>query len=136
MKPISQFGLATALLLLISCTNKVETPTDYDLTDKVITLATTARTGQAVELPELYDQTVQNIPQDKDQNLIIAGKLQSRGFKQVAAARRDQQLSGRRMFVATMVKGDCQCEVSKVYYSTSNISQYFVAERIACQTIK
>lgn len=135
MKSVFHFVLFIASLLLFSCAEKTQPNSDADIIDKVITTVMTTKTGETVELPDLYDRTVGNIPQDNDQHVILADRLELRGFKKTASGRRDQQLSGRRMFVVTMQKDDCQCEVSKVFYSTANVSEYFVSERIACQTI-
>lgn len=123
------------LAIFICCDRKPGSDQSHDdanLTDKVITLAIQTRTGEAIELPQLYPHAVNYIAPDNDQNLILADRLALRGFKKIRSGRVDQQLSGRRTFVVTMAKDDCICEVSKIYYSTANVSQYIVSEGIAC----
>ncbi len=124
------------LLLLVSCSEKKsDNASDYDFADKVITFSIENQSGEYLELPELYDVPVNFIPNDADEHSILGSKLETRGYKRISIERTDEQLLGRKTVTLKLTKGDCQCDVQKIYVSTYNISQYLVSERIRCQKL-
>lgn len=123
------------IFLLFSCAEKSETYPSNDFGDKVVNFSIQNSNDTYVELPELYDRTKSFIPEDADENVILVEKLIVRGFKVIHTNRTNQQLSGRRIFTQTLLKENCQCEVAKIYYTTANISEYIVSERIKCNNI-
>ncbi len=65
--------------VFVSCAEKdVSNP---DFKDKIIDLVIKESDGQPIEFPEIYDSLVSDIPEDKDEKLILVEKLKSKGFK-------------------------------------------------------
>jgi hypothetical protein len=137
MKPLKRILLLLPFLFCsVSCKTDKEPDFDNDFIDRAISLATKHPEGKYIELPDLYDTPVNYIPENNDENFLITEKLKIRGFKTTGITRNDYQLLGRRVITMTLLKDDCQCEVSKVYYMTSNISEYIRSERIKCETLQ
>jgi hypothetical protein len=120
------------LIALASCEEKPEAKIENDYTDRVINFAIEHPGDRTIEFPDLYSGTTNFLPSDKDENLILAEKLKMRGFKMTGFNRENSQLSGRRIVSMGFESPDCNCSVSKVYYSTANISEYIRTERIKC----
>lgn len=126
--------LILLLLSLVSCSEKkTNTYPDTDFADRIVNFAIDSYNSQYIELPELYTETARFIPEEKDENLILAEKLQLRGFKMTGISTANAPLQGRRIVTVTMENQNCRCEVGKIYYSTGNVSEYLRAERIKCQ---
>jgi hypothetical protein len=131
MRKVFALGI---VLLLLSCVKKQHANNDSDFTDKVLTFAINNADDKYIELPELYESAASFIPETNDDHVILSDKLQLRGFKVTAVKRIDRQLLGRRILAVTLKNDSCQCEVDKTYYTTQNISQYLVTERIKCNS--
>jgi hypothetical protein len=119
-------------VILVSCSKKQEPNYDTNFNDKIISFAINNQEDRYIELPGLYEKKTDYIPDDKDENLVLAEKLKIRGFKVINSKRENHPLGGQQIVTLTLKKEDCQCEVSKIYYSTSNISEYVRSERIKC----
>jgi hypothetical protein len=117
---------------LISCEQKKESLPFKDFTDKAINLAVEGRDYEFIELPDLYKNPVTRIPAASDDSLILAARLQDRGFKITERRESNMQLSGKRILSVMLVKDDCECEVQKTYFFTQNISEYLVSEKMRC----
>jgi hypothetical protein len=124
------------LCLVFSCGQKqqVEKPTDFS--DKVIEFVIENKSDQAIEIDGLYDSTIDDIPEDKDEKLLLAEKLKTKGFKVKTSGRGNYPPIGERIVTLTLQKGDCECEVSKIYYHTIFESTYIRKERIHCKNIQ
>lgn len=120
------------LFVLASCTKKQEANFDTNFNDKLITFVINNQEDRYIDLPDLYEKKTDYIPEDKDENLVLAEKLKIRGFKVIKTNRENYPLNGRHIVTLTLKKDDCQCEVKKIYQSTSNISEYVRSERIKC----
>lgn len=120
------------LLMILACSKKQEPDYGNNFYDKIISFAINNEEDKYIELPDLYEKTTDYIPEDKDENLKLAEKLKIRGFKVVDFKRQNFQFEGQQIITLTLKKGNCQCEVSKIYYSTSKISEYRRTERIKC----
>lgn len=120
-------------VLLIGCSEKNKPGYDRDFAESVITFSIETGRNQWIELPELYDRPAPNIPDPKDDQLILADKLITRGFHQTEIKQAHFPLLSRRIVTSTLVKDSCRCEVSKIYYNSSDVSQYIRTERIKCK---
>jgi len=128
---MNSFLYLLLLFTVFSCEEKKQQSGEF--TDKVLDFVLENRDDRAIELADLYDKFVRQIPEDKDEKLILTEKLQSRGFKVIDQNIKNFPLGGKRIVTQTLSNSDCECEVSKIYQSTSNISEYIVTERILCR---
>jgi hypothetical protein len=85
------------------------------------------------EFPSIYDSLARQIPQDDQESLILSEILKKKGFKEVYWGRGNFPPLGPRIITMALQKGDCICEVSKIYYYTIDDSLYEVSERINCE---
>lgn len=88
-----------------------------------------------IEFPALYDELFNGLPDDVNEKLILVEKLKERGFIVSEAGRGNVPPLGPRIVSRTMTKGDCRCEVSKIYYNTIPDSAWTASERIWCRRI-
>lgn len=119
--------------LLIGCSPNPKPGYDRDFAESVITFSIETGRDELIELPGLYDTPAQNIPDVKDDQLILAEKLITRGFRKTETTQANFPLLGRRIITVTLLKDSCRCEVSKIYYNGSNVSEYLRTERIKCK---
>ncbi len=119
-------------VLLMGCTDKTKPGYEHDFAESVITFSIETCRDEYLELPGLYDTPTQHVPDPEDDQLILAEKLITRGFRKIQTQQANFPLLGRRMITATLVNDSCRCEVVKMYYSSSNISEYLRSERIKC----
>jgi hypothetical protein len=122
------------LLLFQFCKQHKAEPViiENDFTDKIVNLIIKEQDYQFLEFPQLYFNTVTFIPPIDQEYSILVKRLEERGFKAVSLNQINQQLSGRRIMSVILTKEQCECEVQKIYYSTANISEYIVSERMRC----
>jgi hypothetical protein len=120
------------LLLCTAISLSCEEKKPQDFTDKVITLILENPKGESVEFPNLYNDRIRTIPTGKDEKLILAKKLQARGFKIKSTDRGTLPLAGIRFVSLRLSKENCNCEVTKTYHSTEMVSEYIATERISC----
>ena len=122
-------------LLLISCTETKEHDSRADFNEKILDFVVENSEDIYVELPEIYNATSNNIPNDKDEKIFLAQKLKDKGFKVTGWGRGNYPPSGPRIIMLTLKKGNCECEVDKVYYATLFDSEYVMTERIKCKKV-
>ena len=123
------------LCFLFSCSPK-EPKSDKEFTDKMIDFILESAADQSVEIDGLYDTTIDHIPEDAAEKLVLAEKLKAKGFKVIDAGRGNYPPIGARIVTLTLKKEQCQCEVSKIYYLTTFESTYIRKERISCKPIQ
>ena len=117
-------------LLLCSCTSKKES--NLSFYDKALDFVIENSNGEIVEFPEIYDSLSHNIPNDDKEKLKLVEKLKVKGFKVTNWGRGNHPL-GPRIIVINMKKNNCECEIAKTYYSTSNDSLFQMTEKISCK---
>ncbi|PLW94685.1 MAG: hypothetical protein C0592_02120 [Marinilabiliales bacterium] len=84
-----------------------------------------------VEFPEIYDSLAYSIPDDSTESLVIVQILKEKGFV-ITNWGRGNHPRGPRIISITMVKEDCECVVSKLYYSTNTEGMYEMTEWVKC----
>lgn len=124
------------LSLLFSCSRPQESKTNKEFTDKLLNFIIENKDNQSVELDGLYDTTIDHIPEDKDEKLVLAEKLKARGFIVTDSGRGNFPPIGARIVNLTLKKDLCECEVSKIYYLTTFESTYVMKEKISCRNIR
>jgi hypothetical protein len=82
-------------------------------------------------MPDLYGKAFE-IPDPKNDKLILSEKLQARGFKIIETTNTVQGLTGVRAITQLLTKDGCDCEVTKTYGRTAYVEQYDVTEKIKC----
>lgn len=122
--------LLVIFLFVISC-NEKKTQND-DFYNRILDVVIENSNGKIVEFPEMYDSLVSKIAEDETEKLKLAEILKSRGFTIVNWGRGNHPL-GPRIVVINLKNKDCECEVAKVYYSTSVDSLYQISEKISCK---
>lgn len=109
-------------------------PETLDFNEKVVGFLIENSDNKFVELPNLYDSLPKKII-DKDENekLILVQILKNRGFKIKDWGRGNHPL-GPRIINIKLEKGNCLCEVQKIYYSSYNLPDeiYKITESIRC----
>lgn len=140
-KNIKKLKLKTAVSILfayfiLSCSNPQEAKTNKEFTDKLLDFIIENKDDQSVEIDGLYPTTIDYIPSDKDEKLVLAEKLKARGFKVTDAGRGNYPPIGVRIVSFTLKKDQCACEVSKIYYLTTFESTYIMKERISCKNVR
>ncbi len=121
-------------LFLISCSEKQKTNRNF--TDQIIDVTIETSSGESIEFPQLYDSLTYKIADDNDEKVKLVEKLKAKGFKVTNSGRGNFPPLGPRIVCVTLKKSDCECEVAKIYYSTTNDSLYQMAERIKCTQTK
>lgn len=124
---------------LTSCYQRQNVENDF--IDKVLDLATGTSseeyTGEEyVQFTNLYDTLTHNIPDDKDEKIILVERLKKRGFEITNYGRGNFPPLGPRIVIVELKKGNCSCEVSKMYYATVHEDLYQMAEGINCKHIE
>lgn len=116
-------------MLLFSCEEKQVTA-DFD--ERILDLVIETRNGRVVELPDLYGRVFE-IPDEKNESLILTGKLQKRGFNLIGTTAQVQGITGVRRVTQTLTKDGCNCEVTKTYGRTAFVREFAVSEKIKCE---
>ncbi|WP_264510566.1 hypothetical protein [Flavobacterium sp. N1719] len=123
--------LSIIFLLTISCSKEIKNRSDFE--DNVINLILEKPNGKQIEFPEIYDSLAKRIPDQKDEKLLLVEKLKLRGFKIINSGRGNYPPLGPRIVIVTMKKDNCECEVSKIYYSTISENEFKMTESISCK---
>ena len=110
-------------------------PETKDFTEKILDFVTQNMDNESVELDNLYDKTVEKIPNDNEEKLILVEKLKKRGFKEINWGRGNYPPLGARIINITLKKDDCECEVSKIYYFTTFEDIFIMKEKISCKKV-
>lgn len=126
------------ILFLISVACSRQQTSDKDFVDKLLDIATATSSNEYlgeeyVQLTNLYDRLAVDIPEDKDEKLILVERLKQRGFEVTDWGRGNFPPLGPRIVIVEVKKGNCVCEVSKIYYSTVTDTLYQRAEGINCK---
>jgi hypothetical protein len=85
-----------------------------------------------IELPNLYDSLTNHIMEDSTERLILVEALKKRDFKVIDWGRGNCPPLGPRIVSIKMKKGDCFCQIDKIYYKTISDSLFQMTERIRC----
>ncbi|MGN6436303.1 MAG: hypothetical protein ACTHMM_07200 [Agriterribacter sp.] len=107
-------------------------PQTKNFIENTIDLILKTKDNTTIELPFIYNSLVSKIPEDADEKSILADMLKKKGFNIIYWGRGNYPPRGERIVSITLQKGDCVCEVNKIYYSTLSDTLYEVAERIKC----
>ena len=120
------------LLMLLGCKEKTtKTTATKNSTESIVDFVLEHKDNTVIELPNLYDSLVTNIPDDSVETLILAEILKKKGFKVINWGR-GNFMNGPRIVNFTLQKENCFCVVSKMYYSTASDTLFQMAERINC----
>lgn len=120
--------------LFLSCSKSK--PLKSSFIDKTLDLVIENSNEESIEFPDLYADLTNKIPDDKDEKLKLVEKLKLRGFNVINWGRGNNPPIGPRIISVTLKKEECECEVTKIYYSTISESEYKMTEKIKCKTIK
>ncbi|SCZ00079.1 hypothetical protein [Flavobacterium caeni] len=123
--------ISSALFFTFSCNKK--TDDKRTSVDKIIDVVIETSDGQSVEFPDLYNFVYYSLSDENPENLILVRKLMYRGFKINESGRGNYPPLGPRIINVNMRKEDCECNVSKIYYSTVNDSIFQTTEKISCK---
>lgn len=121
-------------VLIISCNGRSEKALkspDYPV-ENMVDYVIKSRDNLMIEFPELYDSLTNNIAEDSSERLILAELLKKRDFNVTNRSRGNFPPLGSRIVSVVMKKGDCYCQVDKIYYKTITDSLYQMTERIRC----
>ncbi|WP_136669263.1 hypothetical protein [Flavobacterium sp. H122] len=133
MKNRIKFFLILIVAFVASCT--VKKSNDKDFEDKLLDMIIASSEGKEIEFQSLYNLPVTEIASDNEEKLLLAEKLKAKGFEVTDWGRGNYDPLGPRIVSLNLKKGDCECEVSKIYYSTISASKYKMTEKINCKTI-
>ncbi|MFP9114363.1 hypothetical protein ACLI1A_10510 [Flavobacterium sp. RHBU_3] len=123
--------LAAITLLLLSC-SKLAEKSKTTSAEQIVDLAIKLHDSTEIEIKNLYKYT-DNIPYEDTAH--FAHILRDKGFKQTHYGQGNHYL-GPRMMDQSLQKGDCECNVTKVYYNTLDTTQYQPTETIECHILK
>lgn len=135
MLPATTIVLQRFLLIIVSiiftgCSN--ESKPNKDFLDEAIDLTIDKSSGEPIQFPDLYDGLTDNLPDDKDEKLVLVEKLKERGFVITSWGRGNMPPLGPRIIGVELKKGTCICKVNKMYYSTAVDTLFQRAEEISC----
>lgn len=129
------------ILLLISVSCSQRQSSDKDFIDKLLDLETATSSEEYlpeeyVQLTSLYDKLAHELPADKDEKLVLVERLKQRGFEVTNWGRGNFPPLGPRIVIIELTKGNCVCEVHKIYYATIADTLYQQAEGINCKRVR
>jgi hypothetical protein len=102
--------------------------------ENVVDLAIKTKDKNVIELPMMYDSLVTVLPQDE--NTKLGQILVNKGFQEIEARQGNWGNRGPRFVHRSYRKDDCICNVSKMYYTTTNDKLYEIHESINCFEVK
>lgn len=120
------------LTILFSCTKKSveKVINNDDFIDKTLDFVISNKDNHQLEFPNIYDSLSIGIP---EKSIFILGKkLKQRGFKEIRTGRGNYPPRSPRIVTKIFQKENCFCELSKIYYYTTNQNHYEMVERISC----
>ena len=117
--------------LLISASCKTD-PGAGSTVESSIDMVLEHQDNTRVQFPDLYDSLATEIAEDGRETLILTRSLQKRGFTIADRGRGNLPPLGPRIVSVTLKKGDCFCEVNKMYYATTSEGVYLLTESIRC----
>ena len=86
-----------------------------------------------LEFIDLYP-ILDSIASDKYEKLVLVDIMKSKGFK-ITNWGRGNWMEGPRIVCFTMSNGQCECQISKLYYPTEEKGRFKVTERIECKEV-
>jgi hypothetical protein len=99
--------------------------------EKCLDLVIETKGDDLIEFPHIYDSLATDIPWPSNDTVLLEGMLQERGFKMINYGWGPFP-GGPRLVSRAMQKGDCICEVAKLYKDTQVDGYYEMAESISC----
>jgi hypothetical protein len=121
-------------VIIFSCndrTKKVLKSQDNSV-ENIVNYVTSTKDNLMIELPNLYDSLTNHIIEDSTERLILVEALKKRDFKVIDWGRGNYPPLGPRIVSIKMKKGDCFCQIDKIYYKTISDSLFQMTERIRC----
>jgi hypothetical protein len=121
-------------VIILSCNDskrKVLKNTD-DPVENIVNYVTSIRDNFVIELPNLYDSLTNRIAEDSSERMILVEALKKRDFKIIDWGRGNYPPLGSRIVSIKMKKGNCFCQIDKIYYKTISDSLFQMTERIRC----
>ncbi|MFC4818457.1 hypothetical protein [Flavobacterium sp. GCM10023249] len=119
------------LIAFVSCKQEKPNPSE-SFEEKIVAMAIEQKNNRAIELKDIYDDLVTEIPEDSIEKAVMVEILKEKGFAIIHWGR-GNFTHGPRVINYTLKKGNCECEVAKYYYSTTEEATYLRSEAISCQ---
>jgi len=136
---ISKMALRLIFLILISmiilsCKNitKKDLKIPDNPIENIVDYVTSTKDNLIIELPTLYDSLTNHVTEDSTERLILVEALKKRDFRVINWGRGNFPPLGSRIVSITMKKGNCFCQIDKIYYKTISDSLLLMTERIRC----
>lgn len=122
------------IILSFSCQNNQKIHQDFtnDILEEVIYHSN----GETIEFSDLYYKLTNFIEEDETEKLLLVENLKIRGFEITHWGRGNHPPLSPRFVGVTMKKGNCQCDISKIYYKTLSDSLFERRESISCIRVK
>lgn len=124
------------MTIIVSCTKTKTDNQKFDLLDelnqKIISLVVENANDKFIEFPDLYSELYPLIPDDENESLKIVDFLKFKGFETSNWGRGNYPPLGPRIISITLNKGNCECQVDKIYYNT-NSENFLATERVKCK---
>lgn len=133
-RTLSSFLIFSIIGISFTCCNdsKVKCLKTDDPVENIVNYVTSARDNLMVELPELYDSLTTHISDDTTERIILVEALKKRDFRIIEWGRGNYTPLAPRIVSVKMKKGDCFCQIDKIYYKSISDSLYQMTERIRC----
>lgn len=121
-------------VIIVSCKDQSKKVIENtkDPVENIINYVTSTRNNLIIELPNLYDSLSNQIAEDSVERLILVDALKKRDFKIINWGRGNYSPLGPRIISFVMKKGNCVCQIDKIYYNTITDSLFQMTERIRC----
>jgi len=116
---------------ILSCNNANKHDTTITTIEKIANLAIATHDGTTIELPDIHDSLLTQIP-EKD-SIKFSNILKFRGFK-LKDAGWGNHMRGPHLLQSVFLKDNCECTVTKTYYTIKD-SLLQVSESINCKTV-
>jgi hypothetical protein len=98
--------------------------------ENIVDLAIKTKDKNVIELPMMYDSLIRVLPEGETTKL--GEILVKKGFTQIEAKQGNWGNRGPRFVHRSFRKDDCICNVSKMYYTTTNDKLFEIHESIHC----
>lgn len=119
--------------LTTAATHSKKTPLEKpDSLKETLQFITNTKQNMIYEFPDIYDKLATRIEDDATEQLMITQLLKKEEFKVIGRGRGNYPPRAVRIVTNELQKGDCYCEVSKIYYPSADSTYYEPAERIRC----
>lgn len=119
------------LIFLVSCKQeKITRIKNFE--ENIVDFVIEQKNNREIELKDLYDSLTRKIPDERNEKSIIVQILKRKGFK-ITNWGRGNFANGPRVIIYNLENKNCECEVSKYYYSTTDSITYLRTETISCK---